>query len=146
MTQQPRRRRRIFDQSTELSLDPLTTTTSDAECVNRQAPPFQGGEPVDQPAPVTGRRRRTRDQSDELLSEPPLDTETPQVDPTPAPDHSEIASSNISSDLDYIRAELLEDQYHSDLAESDYSDDTHDWGWDSQTLSDHYWHFLGKYE
>lgn len=70
MTQQPRRRRRILDQSSELSLDPLTTTTSDAECpkgfeqsssVNRQAPPFQGGEPVDQPTPVTGRRRRTRD-------------------------------------------------------------------------------------
>jgi hypothetical protein len=51
-----------------------------------------------------------------------------------------------SNDINAIRAELLEDLYHSDLAESNYSDDTHDWGWDNHQLSDHYWHFLGRYE
>jgi hypothetical protein len=55
-------------------------------------------------------------------------------------------STDSTNDINTIRAELLEDLYHSNLAESDYSDDTHDWGWDSQILSDDYWHFLGKYE
>ncbi len=55
-------------------------------------------------------------------------------------------STASTNDINTIRAELLEDQYHSNLAESDYSDDTHDWGWDSQKLSDDYWHFLGQYE
>jgi hypothetical protein len=55
-------------------------------------------------------------------------------------------STTTTNDINTIRAELLEDQYHSDLAESDYSDDTHDWGWDSHQLSGDYWHFLGRYE
>jgi hypothetical protein len=62
------------------------------------------------------------------------------------PQIADSYSTNSTDDLSAIRAELLEDQYHSDVAESDYSDDTHDWGWDSQKLSVDYWHFLGRYE
>lgn len=55
---------------------------------------------------------------------------------------SDIGHNNTNS----IRADLLEDFHHSEFAESDFSDDTHDWGGDSQLLSDDYWHFLGSYE
>ena len=57
------------------------------------------------------------------------------------------SSSNIgNNNINTIRADLLEDANHSKFAESDFSDDTHDWGGDSQLLSDDYWHFLGRYE
>ena len=62
------------------------------------------------------------------------------------PQIADSYSTASTNDINTIRAELLEDQYHSDLAESDYSDDTHDWGWNSQKLSSDYWHFLGLYE
>lgn len=62
------------------------------------------------------------------------------------PQIADSFSTATTNDINTIRAELLEDQYHSNLAESNYSDDTHDWGWDSQKLSDDYWHFLGRYE
>ena len=58
-----------------------------------------------------------------------------------------ISSSDIgNNDINTIRADLLEDAYHSKFAESDFSDDTHDWGGDSQLISDDYWHFLGRFE
>jgi hypothetical protein len=66
--------------------------------------------------------------------------------PSPQPLIANSYSTDSTNDINTIRTELLEDLYHANLAESDYSDDTHDWGWDSQTLSDDYWHFLGKYE
>lgn len=50
------------------------------------------------------------------------------------------------NDINTIRAELREDTYHSELAESDFTDDTHDWGGDSQHLSNDYWHFVGSFE
>ncbi|MDJ0592835.1 MAG: hypothetical protein QNJ72_23070 [Pleurocapsa sp. MO_226.B13] len=50
------------------------------------------------------------------------------------------------NDINTIRAELREDTYHSELAESDFTDETHDWGGDSQGLSDDYWHFVGSFE
>jgi hypothetical protein len=81
------------------------------------------------------------------LSELLLDTEPPQVDPTPSPDQSEIASSNISPDyLNHIRTELLEDFYHDDFAESDYWQQSHEWSWGLHPPSDDYQHFLGRYE
>jgi|GEM_PF-3329144 len=55
---------------------------------------------------------------------------------------SNVGSNNINS----IRAELREDNYHSMFADSDFSDDTHDWGGDNQDISDDYWHFLGLFE
>ena len=51
-----------------------------------------------------------------------------------------------TNDINAIRAEFQEDTYYLHLAESDYDDDTHDWGGDSQHHSSDYWHFLGKYE
>ena len=55
------------------------------------------------------------------------------------------SSANIN-DISSIRAEFLEDAYHDKLSESDFSDDTHDWGGDRQNHSSDYWHFLGRYE
>ncbi len=55
--------------------------------------------------------------------------------------------SNLNiNDSNSIRAEIKEDIYHSKLADSDFSDDTHDWGGDLHEVSDDYWHFLGRYE
>lgn len=51
-----------------------------------------------------------------------------------------------SNDINAIRAEFQEDTYHCKLAESDFSDDTHDWGGELHDLSDDYWHFLGSFE
>lgn len=49
-------------------------------------------------------------------------------------------------DLDSIRTELLNDFHHEDLSESDYWDESHNWSVDSESPSDEYWHFLGRYE
>jgi len=51
-----------------------------------------------------------------------------------------------TNDINAIRAEFREDTYHSKFSESDFTDDTHDWGGDSQNLSDDYWHFVGSFE
>ena len=51
-----------------------------------------------------------------------------------------------SNDINTIRAELRFDSYHSLIAESDFTDDTHDWGGDSQSFSNDYWHFVGSFE
>jgi hypothetical protein len=45
------------------------------------------------------------------------------------PEMSSPSSTINNNDINTIRAELLEDTHHSDFAESDYFDDTHDWGW-----------------
>ncbi|MEL6929963.1 MAG: hypothetical protein AAFO95_15170 [Cyanobacteria bacterium J06600_6] len=63
--------------------------------------------------------------------------------PTPLTNSS---FSNGSNDINTIRAELREDTYHSELAESDFTDDTHDWGGDSENYSSDYWHFVGSFE
>lgn len=55
-------------------------------------------------------------------------------------------STSGTNDINSIRAEFLDDTYHSKLSESDFSDDTHDWGGDSQNLSSDYWHFVGSFE
>ncbi len=59
------------------------------------------------------------------------------------------ASSNQSlgiNDINAIRAELREDTYHAQLSESDFSNDTHDWGGENQEISTDYWHYVGSYE
>ena len=58
----------------------------------------------------------------------------------------DISSTVDKQSINSIRAELLEDKYHSDLAESDYSNDTHDWGEHGFEYSDEYWNFLGRFE
>ena len=62
---------------------------------------------------------------------------------------SQIASSvatAFTNDINSIRAEFIEDTYHCELNESDFSDDTHDWGDDDQSASVDYWHFVGSFE
>ena len=66
-----------------------------------------------------------------------------------SPLQSQLTSSLFTvgkNDINTIRAELREDTYHSEFAESDFTDDTHDWGGDSESLSSDYWHFLGSFE
>ena len=66
-----------------------------------------------------------------------------------SPLQPQLTNSSITignNGINTIRAELIEDTYHSELAESDFSDDTHDWGGDSQHFSDDYWHFVGSFE
>ena len=48
--------------------------------------------------------------------------------------------------VERIRSELIEDRYHDQLSESEYWDETHNWGAATESVSDDYWHFLGRYE
>ena len=98
------------------------------------------------------RRRRITDssQSDVLPSEPTA-TETSSTKTS-----SDDSSSNIPQPLDHeathqltidrIRSEIQEDEYHCLFDEPDFSDDTHDWGDNEESVSSDYWHFLGSYE
>ncbi len=47
--------------------------------------------------------------------------------------------------IDQMRAELAEERCSAYL-ESDYWDETHDWGSLISEASSEYWHFLGRYE
>ncbi len=47
--------------------------------------------------------------------------------------------------INEISAELTDDR-RSALVESNYWDETHSWGSDSEAESDDYWHFVGRYE
>lgn len=98
------------------------------------------------------RRQRRRGQNDSesdtsyisSLTNPPQSKEE-QIDDdsqTTPTSSSPVINNNINS----IRAEFQEDNYHQELSQSDFSDDTHDWGSDSVLLSADYWHFLGSFE
>ena len=47
--------------------------------------------------------------------------------------------------INEISAELTDDR-RSELVESNYWDETHNWGSDNEAVSDDYWHFVGRYE
>ena len=47
--------------------------------------------------------------------------------------------------INEINAEFTDDR-RSALVESNFWDETHNWGSDSEIASDDYWHFLGQYE
>ena len=102
---------------------------------------------------TTRRRRRRVANSDDLNTVPEspqpnqlsqqtkeITSEVSPVQPSPAPYIERVDQINL------IRSEILDDNYHSELAESNFSDDTHDWGEDSYLISDDYWHFVGMYE
>lgn len=72
---------------------------------------------------------------------------SPNPDSSPVTPQVDISSSPASDgSINSIRSELLDDFYHSDLTQSDYSNDTHDWHGEGETISDDYWHFLGRFE
>ena len=72
---------------------------------------------------------------------------SPNSDSSPVTPQVDISSSPASDgSINSIRSELLDDFYHSDLTQSDYSNDTHDWDGEGETISDDYWHFLGRFE
>ncbi len=56
-----------------------------------------------------------------------------------------LENFSLTKGIDQIRSELDEENF-SALVESDYWDESHSWGADSEAESDDYWHFLGKYE
>ncbi|MEO1670298.1 MAG: hypothetical protein AAFR77_05840 [Cyanobacteria bacterium J06631_2] len=57
-----------------------------------------------------------------------------------------FSASTSTNDIDSIRADLLEDIFHSKVTDSDYSDEQYDWGGNSQDTSEDYWHFLASYD
>ena len=110
--------------------------------------------------PIRRRRRLRRTDSDNIINSDNIIKEiiSPVSEQTQS---TELESKNIDSEqlssskfvpvkdynrLDSIRSELEEDSSYVDFTESDYSDDTHNWEDSSQSISDEYWHFLGRYE
>lgn len=100
--------------------------------------------------------RKTREFTNFSSELPELPSSTESIESSTQPDfndayslQSQMTNSHptaSTNDINSIRAEFLEDAYHSELNESDFSDDTHDWDGDSQQISSDYWHFLGRYE
>ena len=130
----------------------IRRSTSDNELLNPRS--------VDLPEnqlnkPDTSRKRRRRgSRSSDLLDSPSIDSADQENPENP---ENQLNSEDfltappqtarlLVDDTNLIRSDLLEDDHHSDLAESYYSDDTHDWGGDSDHISNDYWHFLGQYE
>ena len=122
---------------------------------------------LDSQPPRRRRRRRSDSQLPIIDNDQPINIALKQEDNTsdlkrsvespiesPQQDYDEISSQpqlNISfatneQSINAIRAELLEDRHHQDITESDYSNDTHDWGDTTYFNSDEYWNFLGRYE
>ncbi len=54
-------------------------------------------------------------------------------------------TTTTSKGINEIGSELADDR-RSELIESNYWDETHNWGSDNESASEDYWHFLGRYE
>ena len=107
--------------------------------------------------PISRRRRRRRGDNSEINSF--LTTPTkPLSPPTTSEVKSDDSSSNIPQEtvdsgttshqatIDRIRSEIQEDEYHCLFDEPDYSNDSHDWANNHESVSSDYCHFLGLYE
>ena len=112
---------------------------------------------MNQPIRRQRRRRTDSEESDlDLISRTkpsttpaePTDTQSQHDDPPSTTPQINVDSNTSTHQaiIDRIRSEINEDNYHSLLSESDYSDDTHDWGEIGELVSSDYWHFLGRYE
>jgi len=135
-----RRRRRRSDSSSDIDNSPILASSSEStiEDISEQ--------------PTTGRVRRKRKSDSPDISEPQQTLSAPsEHDLENEPDESlfsspEMFSPITSNNIGSIRADVQHDIYHAKLAQSKYSDDSHDWGGDSNAISDDYWHFVGQYE
>lgn len=92
---------------------------------------------------LTPRRRRRQTNSTDISPEP--STETPAAAENVEPLADDVPPKPflaLPTAIDEIRSELLDDNYHNQLAESEYWNEAHSW---SKNLpgSDDYWHFLG---
>ena len=108
--------------------------------------------------PIRKRRRRTASTETSIAEQLDLfsTVELPQSN-EPSEENNETSDDaiavqstvtldvNLQDQIDLIRSEILDDNYHSQIAESKYWDDTHHWS-DDPSLSDDYQHFLGHYE
>lgn len=108
--------------------------------------------------PITRRRRKTR-QTDSLNIDTPATVSTKTSMPSPAestskndntPDSiSQVAvepETNYQITIDCIRSELQDSEYYYELDDPEYSDNSHDWSDNYDSISSDYWHFLGRYE
>ena len=100
------------------------------------------------------RRRRKRTDSTEVdlsiitptESSPPSNVTESDSDDGSSNEPQITIDSNITSHqatIDRIRSEINEDNYHSQLNEPEYSNDTHNWSDEQDVFSSDYWHFLG---
>lgn len=124
-----KRRRRATTQTTNLSLiDALSDSTD-----------YDSGAPR--------KRQRRTGNSDDLESSLTESTEKITTDDAIASQPTPPATPNIylQDQINLIRSEILDDKYHSQIADTNFTDDTHHWS-DNSSLSDDYWHFLGQYE
>lgn len=104
--------------------------------------------------PDTPRKRKRRTANSDNIHRDLPDTESSLTEPTeeiPADDATSFqptpSASRISlqDQINLIRSEILDDEYHSRIADTNFTDDSHHWS-DDSSLSDDYWHFLGHYE
>lgn len=105
---------------------------------------YQGDDVVEADIRTRRRRRRRRDINDSV--EPVVETTQSQPEVEEVVESVAFPTVPQSNNISSIRAELQEDEYHRELSLSDFSDDTHDWGGDSDSCSDEYWSFVGMYE
>ena len=108
--------------------------------------------------PIRKRRRRTASTETSIAEQLNLfsTVESPQSN-EPSEENNETSDDaiavqstvtlnvNLQDQIDLIRSEILDDNYHSQIAETNFTDDTHHWS-DYPSLSDDYQHFLGHYE
>lgn len=118
-----------------------TTPTSDSSLLNVLSDLTDHG-----PDAPRKRKRRTAN-SDDLESSLTEPTEEIPADDAIAFQPTPPASPNIylQDQINLIRSEILDDEYHSQIADTNFTDDSHHWS-DDSFQSDDYWHFLGRYE
>ncbi len=91
-----------------------------------------------------------------VTQEPQQEEPKPEViKPEPEPDTDNFMTREqlrqaqrkyqIRKTFNEINADITDDE-RSALVESNYWDETHSWGSDSEIESDDYWHFVGRYE
>ena len=145
MSREIRRPHRQQTQFTNFSSSPTVETPNPKELVKQNIEENSN-------QPIKRRRRRRGDDSDDFndISSPPGSTQSiSQNNEKSSQDIPLVSNAPLTfsiNDVNAIRAEFQEDAYYLKLAESDFSDDTHDWGGDSQLPSDDYWHFVGSFE
>ena len=128
-----RRRRRTASPTSDLPMiDVLSDSTNDnPDTTRKRQRRVANSDDLDIVPESPQPRQASEEITDEISAVQPLTAPSPNIERV--------------DQINLIRSEILDDDYHSQIAESNYWDDTHNWSNDSQ-LSDDYWHFLGLYE
>ncbi len=104
------------------------------------------------------RRGEKKQEYYEAINQEPQQEEQPKpeiIKPEPEPDTDNFMTRDqlrqaqrkyqIRKTFNEINADITDDK-RSAVVESNYWDETHNWGSGSEIESDDYWHFLGRYE